>query len=156
MRPPTALAWMSAALVCFYASAAWSQSSNDAPPSGLSEEAAYALEQCESYPTHALLHDCSCIAEAFAEARAAQPETGWRSVYNDVTSRCPDTAGAAQYAYPRCAESFPFMGIEADSEEHCTCVSQVFSRLFTENPTGNSRGLGRMMTDAHSECRTDL
>ncbi len=80
------------------------------------------------------MYDCSCIADLFVEKRATMPDASTITVFNGLEESCPSASGAAERAYAMCAETFPFMGIDGDLEDHCSCASQEFGRRFVEEP----------------------
>jgi uncharacterized protein YecT (DUF1311 family) len=140
----------------------------------LAGEAATVRAYCRKSGMFADLHDCTCVAGKFIDARLAKeeearaeaaktgapapqrispaPEIELIGIADEVADQCPNKAGTARYAYEGCIGTYAIK-MQDTLEAFCTCYADTFANVYMEQPVNSFPHLQKVGVRALQACK---
>ena len=125
----------------------------------LLKEAEVAGEDCADNMVLSVYQDCTCRAVKFVEARLVEgPDISINTLQNKISTSCPNPKAITAHQARQCVE---LMNAAAsyDPDElntFCGCLGETVARMYTDEPSNNSRYFTELYTEAGTECGRDV
>ncbi len=95
------------------------------------EEAQKFYDNCEADFNMNSNYDCQCLSVKYLDERIERgPDSAAGSVLLSIQKECPNTVGAAGFAYTECLRQGTMMSLYQPIEEYCECYANTFAKLY--------------------------